>query len=88
LLIGYGEERRYLPSIVRDCRVREGANDGAFLYRCFTNFGYAGAPILAEIEGTTSLIGIVSSGSKEGLRGMACSAGQFEKATTELMQSK
>jgi uncharacterized protein len=87
LQIGYGEERPYLPSIVRDCRVREGQYDGAFLYRCFTNFGYGGAPILAEIEGTTSLIGIVSSGSKEGLRGMACSARQFEKAITELMQS-
>jgi uncharacterized protein len=87
LQIGYGEERPYLPSIVRDCRVREGQYDGAFLYRCFSNLGYAGAPILAEIEGTTSLIGIVSRGSKEGLRGMACSARQFEKAITELMQS-
>jgi len=73
---------------VRDCRVREGPHDGAFFYRCFTNFGYSGAPILAEIEGTTSLIGIVSGGSKEGLRGTACSARQFEKAITELMLSK
>ena len=88
LQIGYGEERRYLPSIVRDCRVREGPHDGAFFYRCFTNFGYSGAPILAEIEGTTSLIGIVSGGSKEGLRGTACSARQFEKAIVELTQSK
>jgi uncharacterized protein len=88
LQIGYGEERRYLPSIVRDCRVREGPDDGAFLYRCFTNFGYSGAPILVEIEGTPSLIGIVARGSKEGLRGIACSARQFEKTVIDLMQSK
>jgi uncharacterized protein len=88
LQIGYGEERRYLPSIVRDCRVREGPDEGAFAYRCFTNFGYAGAPILAEIEGTPSLIGIVSRGSKEGLRGIACSAQQFEKAIARLIQPK
>jgi hypothetical protein len=88
LQIGYGEERRYLPSVVRDCRLRGGADDGAFVFRCFTNFGYAGAPILAEIDGTPSLIGIVTGGSKEGLRGTACSARQFEKAIVELMQSK
>jgi hypothetical protein len=52
LQIGYGEERRYLPSVVRDCRLSEGADDGACLFRCFTNFGYEGAPILAEIDGT------------------------------------
>lgn len=88
LQIGYGEERRYLPSVVRDCRLSEGADDGAFLFRCFTNFGYEGAPILAEIDGTPSLIGIVTGGSKEGLRGTACSARQFEKAIVELTQSK
>jgi V8-like Glu-specific endopeptidase len=88
LQVGYGEERRYLPSIVRDCRVREGPDDGAFVYRCFTNFGYSGAPILADIDGSPSLIGIVSRGSKVGLRGIACSARQFEKAVVELMQSK
>jgi hypothetical protein len=54
----------------------------------FTNFGYAGAPILAEIDGTPSLIGIVSAGTKEGLRGIACSARQFEKTVIELMRSK
>jgi V8-like Glu-specific endopeptidase len=88
LQIGYGEERRYLPSIVRDCRLREAADDGVFVYRCFTNFGYAGAPILAEIDGAPSLIGIVSAGTKEALRGIACSARQFEKTVTELMRSK
>jgi V8-like Glu-specific endopeptidase len=88
LQIGYGEERRYLPSIVRDCRVREGPDDGAFTYRCFTNFGYSGAPILADVDGTPSLIGIVVRGSKESLRGMAVSARQFEKTVVELMQSR
>jgi V8-like Glu-specific endopeptidase len=88
LLIGYGEERRYLPSIVRDCRVRATPDDGAFAYRCFTNFGYSGAPVLAEIGGAPTLIGIISSGSREGLRGVACSARQFETTLVELMQSK
>src|SRR5262245_27840488 len=86
--IGYGKDRRYLPSIVPDCRVNESAYDGAFIFRCLTNFGYSGAPILAAIDGTTSVIGIGSRGSKEEQRGLAVSATQFDKTVAELMQSE
>ena len=62
--IGYGIERPYLPSIVRNCRVSEAPDDGAFVYRCLTNRGYSGAPILAEIDRIPSVIGIGSGGKK------------------------
>ncbi|MGO9631111.1 MAG: trypsin-like serine peptidase [Xanthobacteraceae bacterium] len=85
--IGYGMERPYLPSIVRNCRVSEAPDDGAFVYQCLTNKGYSGAPILAEIDGAPSVIGIGSGGKKEERLGMACSATQFEKAVAELTRS-
>jgi uncharacterized protein len=88
LQVGYGIERRYLPSIVRDCRVSAGPNDGAFVYRCLTNPGYSGAPILADVDGGISVIGIGSGGKKNERLGMACSAGQFEKIVSELIQSR
>lgn len=85
LQIGYGTDRRYLPSIVRDCRVSEGPDDRVFIFRCLTNTGYSGAPILADIGGTISVIGIGSSGNKKERVGTACSAKQFEKAIAGLM---
>ena len=88
LQVGYGMDRPYLPSIVHDCRVSEGLDDRAFMYRCLTNFGYSGAPILAEIDGTPSVIGIASAAKKEERRGIGCSASQFEKAVAELIQSE
>jgi uncharacterized protein len=87
LQVGYGIERRYLPSIDRKCRVSEGPDDRAFIYRCLTNPGYSGAPILADINGTLSVIGIGSGGNKKERLGVACSARQFEKTISELMQS-
>jgi V8-like Glu-specific endopeptidase len=86
--IGYGMERPYLPSIVRNCRVSEAPDDGAFVYQCLTNRGYSGAPILAEIDSIPSVIGIGSGGKKEERLGMACSATQFEQAVAELMRSE
>ena len=88
LQVGYGIDRRYLPSIDRKCHVSEGLDDRAFIYRCLTNPGYSGAPIFADINGTLSVIGIGSGGNKQKRLGMACSAGQFEKIISELMQSK
>jgi uncharacterized protein len=87
LQVGYGRDRPYLPSIVHDCVVTEGQDDRTFMYRCLTNFGYSGAPIIVEIDGAPSVIGIASASQKEERRGIACSASQFEKAVAELMQS-
>jgi uncharacterized protein len=88
LQVGYGRDRPYLPSIVHDCRVTEGQDDRTFMYRCLTDFGYSGAPILVEIDGAPSVIGIASASQKEERRGIACSASQFEKAVAQLMQSE
>ena len=88
LQVGYGRDRPYLPSIVRDCLVTEGLDDRTFMYRCLTNFGYSGAPILVEIDGEPSVIGIASASQKEERRGIACSANQFEKTVAQLMQSE
>ena len=47
--IGYGRDRRYLPSIVRHCSATESA-DGRFLnHGCLTNAGYSGAPLIAQM---------------------------------------
>jgi uncharacterized protein len=86
--VGYGRDRLYLPSIVRDCSVKESPDNRLFEHNCLTNFGYSGAPILAEIGGTTAVIGINSVGNPERRTGMACSATQFAKAIAELMQSE
>jgi len=86
--VGYGIERRYLPSVVRDCRVNEGPDDRAFIYRCLTNQGYSGAPIIADIDGAPFVIGIGSGGSKTERIGMACSAQQFQKTIAALNQSE
>ena len=61
LQIGYGVDRPYLPSIVRNCRVDAGSDDRVFVYHCLTNSGYSGSLVFAEIDGTLSLIGIASS---------------------------
>jgi V8-like Glu-specific endopeptidase len=88
LQIGYGRDRPYLPSIVRDCPVSEGPDARIFKHRCLTNFGYSGAPILAEIDGSTVVIGINSAGDPKQQVGMASSATQFAKTVAELAQSE
>ncbi len=60
--VGYGRDRLYLPSIVRDCSVNESPDNRLFNHKCLTNFGYSGAPIIAQIGGTTAVIGINSVG--------------------------
>ena len=39
--IGYGRDRLYLPSIVRDCSVSESPDNRSFNHKCLTNFGYS-----------------------------------------------
>jgi uncharacterized protein len=78
--VGYGRDRLYLPSIVRDCSVSESPDNRVFNHKCLTNFGYSGAPILAQIGGITAVIGINSVGNLERRTGMSCSATQFAKA--------
>jgi uncharacterized protein len=86
--VGYGRDRRYLPSIVRHCSVTESANQKFLNHRCLTNFGYSGAPIIAQIGDVASIIGINSVGAPEQRTGVACSAYQFAKAVTELTKAE
>jgi hypothetical protein len=51
-------------------------------------FVVVGAPIIADIDGAPSVIGIGSAGRSWERQGMACSANQFEKAVVDLMQSE
>ena len=86
--IGYGRDRLYLPSIVRDCSVSESPDNRSFNHKCLTNFGYSGAPLLAQIGGITAVIGINSVGNADRRTCIACSATQFAKAIAELAQSE
>ena len=86
--IGYGRDRLYLPSVVRDCSVVESPDNRLFNHKCLVNFGYSGAPIIAQVGGDTAVIGINSVGDPQRRNGMACSATQFAKAVAELMRSE
>jgi hypothetical protein len=86
--VGYGRDRPYLPSVVRDCSVIESSDNRLFKHNCLTNFGYSGAPILAQIDGITAVIGINSVGNPQQRTGIACSATQFAKTVAELARSE
>ena len=86
--VGYGRDRLYLPSIVRDCSVSESTDGRFFNHKCLTNFGYSGAPILAQVDGIIAVIGINSVGDPQRRTGVACSAAQFAKAVGDLTQSE
>ncbi len=83
--IGYGRERRYSPSIVRNCQIDEPNDDRLLAVRCLTNPGYSGSPVLAEVDGEPAVIGILSAGQEEMRAAIACSAIQFEKAVIDLI---
>jgi len=78
--IGYGKERRFLPSVAKNCQITTESDDGIFGHDCLFNFGYSGAPILVDIGGGPSIIGVSSlNQSLDGVAtaGVACSANQF-----------
>jgi V8-like Glu-specific endopeptidase len=83
--IGYGADRPFLPSIVRDCTVGM-QNDQTLIYTCLLTHGYSGAPLFAQINGTPTVIGIGSGGNEK--RGYAASAVQFEKVIADLAKSE
>jgi V8-like Glu-specific endopeptidase len=85
--VGYGKDRPFLPSVVRDCWVG-GLDEQTLMYRCLTNSGFSGAPILTKIDGTYAVVGIGSGSNHEMRQGYACSATQFEKAVAELAKAE
>ncbi len=89
--VGYGQDRPYLPSIVRNCAIGRGPSEAVFTYRCLLNFGYSGAPIIADVAGQPAVVGIGSrispAGAAEAL-GIASSATQFAPRLKELSEAK
>ena len=82
--IGYGMERRYSPSVLRNCLADQPEDKRTLILRCLANFGYSGSPILAEINGTPTVIGVFSAGESETRSAFACSASQFGEKFKEL----
>jgi V8-like Glu-specific endopeptidase len=85
--IGYGADRPFLPSVVRDCEVT-GLDEQTLVYRCLTNSGFSGAPIMAKVGGTYAVVGIGSGSNHEKRVGFACSATQFEKVVAEVLKAE
>jgi V8-like Glu-specific endopeptidase len=79
--IGYGRERLYSPSMLRNCAAGLGRYNGLLLVRgCLANFGYSGSPILVDIGGVPTVVGILSAMSEETRLTLVASASQFEAA--------
>ena len=81
--IGYGEERRYSPTALRNCRA-VGKDNRLLMVQCLANFGYSGSPILVDMNGIPAVVGIFSSFLEEQRLTIATSASQFEAAITDL----
>jgi len=81
--IGYGEERRYSPTALRNCRADWAQDRRVLAVQCLANFGYSGSPILAEIDGAPAVVGIVSTMIEETGLTFAPAASQFEAAIKE-----
>jgi V8-like Glu-specific endopeptidase len=88
---GYGKDRPFLPSVRRDCAIKPGATEGISTFECLLNFGYSGAPILADAAGEPAVIGIGSmlqfSADKHPRTGVACSSTQFAARVSELLEA-
>jgi uncharacterized protein len=83
--IGYGEERRYSPTALRNCRADLGKDNRLLMVQCLANFGYSGSPILADINGIPAVVGIFSAFQEEARLTIAASASQFEASIRDLI---
>jgi len=86
--IGYGQERRYSPTALRNCHADLGRDERLLLVQCLANFGYSGSPILADINGSPAVVGIFSAFKEEMRMTFAPSASQFEAAVRELIAAE
>jgi V8-like Glu-specific endopeptidase len=85
--IGYGEERRYSPTALKNCRA-DRDDRGLMVLQCLANHGYSGSPILADIDGTPAVIGILSAIQEEKRLSFAASASQFEAAVRDTIAAE
>lgn len=86
--IGYGQERRYSPTALRNCHADLGKDDRLLLVQCLANFGYSGSPILADVNGSPAVVGIFSAFQEEARLTFAASASQFEAAVRESIEAE
>jgi uncharacterized protein len=86
--IGYGQERRYSPTALRNCHADLGKDERLLLVQCLANFGYSGSPILADINGSPAVVGIFSAFKEEMRLTFAASASQFEAAVRDLIEAE
>jgi V8-like Glu-specific endopeptidase len=88
--VGYGKDRRYLPSIARNCKISKTPLESVIQYECLTNFGYSGAPIFLAFDGQPAIIAIGSRGNADPQHpnGLACSASEFVKKVAEILQGE
>jgi uncharacterized protein len=86
--IGYGQERPYSPTAQRKCHANLGNAKGLLIIQCLANFGYSGSPILAEINGIPTVVGILSASYEETGIGLGASASQFEAAIRDLVAAE
>lgn len=81
--IGYGQERRYSPTMLRNCRADWSAEKKLMPVQCLANFGYSGSPILVDLDGTPTVVGVLSMILEEAGLSYAASANQFEAVVKE-----
>jgi V8-like Glu-specific endopeptidase len=86
--IGYGEERRYSATALRNCRADLAKDERLLVVQCLANFGYSGSPILVDINGNPAVAGIVSAGREEERLTFAAPASQFEAAIRDLIAAE
>jgi uncharacterized protein len=86
--IGYGQERLYSPTGLRNCRADLGKDNRLLMVQCLGNFGYSGSPILADINGIPAVVGIFSAFREEERLTIAASASQFEAAVSDLIAAQ
>jgi len=85
--IGYGEERRYSPTAMRNCRADLVKDNRLLVLRCLANFGYSGSPILAEVNGVPTVVGVLSAGQEETRLTIAVAVSQFEAAVRDQIRA-
>ncbi len=74
---GYGMERQHVLSIARNCKAQGDRELRVILHTCLSNFGYSGAPLMANTAAGPIVIG-VGSLADLGRSGVASPAERFE----------
>jgi V8-like Glu-specific endopeptidase len=77
LQVGYGMERQHVLSVARKCKALGDPDLRVIRHACLSNFGYSGAPLIAQLADGPVVIG-VGSLADPGRSGVAAPAERFE----------